>query len=75
METREMKVTVLTASEGRWLTQSADVPTENRVYVRTAYVGRADTPDNWREASDEERTQFEAARQPKSDEPETDKEE
>lgn len=59
MQTTQMTVTVLTASPGHWLTQTGDTPDEQRIYTQTVYVGRADTPDTWREASDAERSTHE----------------
>ena len=57
MQTTQMTVTVLTASPGHWLTQAGEIPDEQRIYTQTVYVGRADTPDTWRETTDAERSE------------------
>lgn len=51
MEVREIK-----AREGYYLTQSADV--ENRVYI-TAIKGVNVNEADWREATEEEKTEYE----------------
>ena len=37
--------------------QAGEIPDEQRIYTQTVYVGRADTPDTWREATDAERSE------------------
>lgn len=46
---------VLTPEEGHYITQSAeDTSTTDRVYSTSVYLAPADSPDNWREATEEE---------------------
>ena len=44
----------ITARDGYYLTQSADVADENRIFV-TALKGANINEENWREATEEER--------------------
>lgn len=44
----------LTATEGMWLTQSADVATESRVVTRRVLLAGNATAEDWREITDDE---------------------
>ena len=61
MNFTEKQVTLryLTPSEGMWLTQVGE--TENRVFSEQVILGVNDSPDNWREASEIEKLEYEAA--------------
>lgn len=61
MNINEKQVTLryLTPSEGMWLTQAYD--TDNRVFSDRVILGVNDTPDNWREAADQEKIEWEEA--------------
>ena len=60
MNFTEKQVTLryLTPSEGMWLTQAYD--TENRVFSEQVILGINDSPDNWREATEDEKLEYEA---------------
>ena len=60
MKLTETPVTLreLRPSEGMWLTQAIDV--ESRVYSQLVYLGVNDSPDNWREATEDEKLAYEA---------------
>lgn len=60
MNFTEKQVTLryLTPSEGMWLTQANE--TENRVFSEQVILGVNDSPDNWREATDQEKLEYEA---------------
>lgn len=60
MKLTEIPVTLceLRPSEGMWLTQTTDV--ESRVYSQLVYLGVNDSPDNWREATEIEKLEWEA---------------
>lgn len=61
MKLTETPVTLreLRPSEGMWLTQTTDV--ESRVYSQLVYLGVNDSPDNWREATEIEKLEWEEA--------------
>ena len=50
----------LKANEGYYLTQSADVANEDRVFI-TAIKGENVNESDWREATQEEKEEFEKA--------------
>lgn len=60
MKLTEKPVTLryLTPSEGMWLTQACD--TDNRVFSEQVILGVNDSPDNWREATEQEKIEWEA---------------
>lgn len=49
----------LTPSEGMWLTQVGE--TENRVFSEQVILGINDSPENWREATEQEKLEWEEA--------------
>ena len=51
---------VLKAKTGMWLTQSADIPDEERVYTDSLYLAVNDFEDRWRDATNEEKEDWEA---------------
>lgn len=61
MDFTEKQVTLryLTPSEGMWLTQVGD--TDNRIFSDQVILGINDSPDNWREATETEKLEWEAA--------------
>ena len=63
MNFTEKQVTLryLTPSEGMWLTQVGE--TDNRVFSEQVILGVNDSPDNWREATETEKLEWEAAEQ------------
>jgi hypothetical protein len=63
MKITEKSVTFryLTPSEGMWLTQVGE--TENRVFSEQVILGVNDSPDNWREATEQEKIEYEEAEQ------------
>lgn len=62
MESTTYTHTKLSASEGCYLTQSADVDAAHRIIGREVYLAVTDSPDNWREISAEEADAYKAAR-------------
>lgn len=60
MNINEKQVTLryLTPSKGMWLTQVGE--TENRVFSDQIILGVNDSPDNWREATEIEKLEWEA---------------
>lgn len=50
----EFKTIILTAEEGKYLTQSFDVDIEKRVIGTTIALGKNDSVDNWKEITKEE---------------------
>ena len=61
MNINEKQVTLryLTPSEGMWLTQVGD--TDNRVFSEQVILGINDSPENWREATEIEKLEWEEA--------------
>ena len=47
-------VIILPPSEGYTLTQSADVEISERILSKKVFLAVNDTPDNWKEITDEE---------------------
>ena len=58
-EEKQVTLRYLTPSEGMWLTQANE--TENRVFSEQVILGINDSPDNWREATETEKLEWEAA--------------
>lgn len=60
MKLTEKTVTLryLTPSEGMWLTQVSE--TENRVFSDQVILGVNETPENWRDATEQEKLEWEA---------------
>ena len=58
-EEKQVTLRYLTPSEGMWLTQANE--TENRVFSEQIILGVNDSPDNWREATEQEKLEYEAA--------------
>lgn len=60
MNFTEKQVTLryLTPSEGMWLTQAGE--TDNRVFSEQVILGVNDSPENWREATEFEKLEWEA---------------
>lgn len=54
METTQYITTVLMASEGHKLTEAADVDIIARTVTPKVFLAATDTPDNWREITDDE---------------------
>lgn len=48
------------AKEGMWLTQSGDIKVEERVYTDSVYLAVNDSKDRWRDATDQEKQEWEA---------------
>jgi hypothetical protein len=61
----------LKAKEGYYLTQSADVANENRVFI-TAIKGENVNESDWREATEEDKEAYEKAMEEKLNEHGTD---
>jgi hypothetical protein len=61
MELNEKLVNLrkLTPSEGMWLTQAYE--TDNRVFSEQVILGVNDSPENWREATEDEKLAYEEA--------------
>lgn len=57
----------LKANEGYYLTQSADVANEERIYI-TAIKGVNVNEADWREATQEEKDEFEKSQEQTNDE-------
>ena len=56
----------LKANEGYYLTQSADVANEDRIYI-TAIKGANINEADWREATEEEKEAYEKAQEEKAE--------
>lgn len=56
----------LKANEGYYLTQSADVANEDRIYI-TAIKGENVKESDWREATQAEKDEFEKAQEEKAE--------
>lgn len=63
METKNYNMTILTASEGHWLTQAAEVDIAERALERKVAVGSTDSPANWREIDETEAAAIRAEKQ------------
>ena len=50
---------IITADENKWLTQKKDVGDNNRLYTKELRLGKFDSSDNWRDADDAEKVEFE----------------
>lgn len=61
MKLTEQQVTLrkLTPSEGMWLTRTD--ATTDRVFSKEVFLGVNDSPENWREATEQEKIEYEAA--------------
>lgn len=54
MKTTDFTVRVIEPSDGKWLTNSGDVPLRDRVFSRKVFLAANDSPDNWAEITDGE---------------------
>lgn len=63
MKLTEQQVTLrkLTPSEGMWLTRTD--ATTDRVFSKEVFLGVNDSPENWREATEQEKIEYEAEEQ------------
>lgn len=48
------------AKEGMWLTQSGDIKDEERVFTDSVYLAVNDSKERWRDATDQEKQEWEA---------------
>lgn len=51
---KEFNTTVITADEGKYLTQNFELDINNRVIATTIALGKNDSVDNWKEITKEE---------------------
>lgn len=58
IDEKQVTLRYLTPSEGMWLTQVGE--TDNRVFSEQVILGINDSPDNWREATEQEKIEYEA---------------
>lgn len=63
MTLNEKKITLrkLTPTEGMWLTQMGN--TDARIFSQEIYLAVNDSPENWREATEQEKLEWEEAEQ------------
>lgn len=54
MKQTEYSVQIIEAEEGKTLTQAAEVTLQERVFGKKLYLAVNDSPDNWKEITDEE---------------------
>ena len=47
------------AKEGMWLTQSADIPDEERVFTDSVFLAVNDSRERWRDVTDQEKKEWE----------------
>lgn len=50
----------ITAKEGMWLTQSGDINDNERVFTDSVFLAVNDSKDRWRDATDQEKQEWEA---------------
>ena len=50
---------IITADENKWLTQNAVINDNNRVYTKQLRLGKNDKADNWRDADETEKLEYE----------------
>lgn len=55
---QEVKVIRLIASEGNYLTQKREMGIKGRIVSSEIFIGRNDSPDNWKEITREEAEQY-----------------
>lgn len=58
-EEKQVTLRYLTPSEGMWLTQVGE--TDSRIFSEQIILGVNDSPDNWREATEIEKLEWEEA--------------
>lgn len=63
MKTENFTTIVLTAEEGKFLTQSGDTDILDRIVATTVAIGRSDSPDKWHEITAEEAESIRAAQE------------
>lgn len=68
MKTTEMTITVLEAPEGAYLTQSNLEEGAERTFVTKVFLAQESTAAEWREATAEERGEYEQLQQENTDE-------
>lgn len=55
MQTSEIKITKITATENKWIAPVKNNPYEP-TFAREVYLGEGDSPENWIEVTDEQKT-------------------
>lgn len=60
LTSQQIELRKLTASDGMYLTQ-AEANVENRIYTDSVYLGKGESIDNWREATEAEKVEWESA--------------
>ena len=60
VKSRQVELRELTPAEGMWLTQAADVPTQERVFSQSIWLAKGDAPENWKEVTEEYKNEIEA---------------
>lgn len=64
METKQFTTTILTAAEGKSLTQADNnLDIRERIIAYTVAIGANDTPDNWVEITKEQADEYRAAQE------------
>lgn len=58
-EEKQVILRYLTPSEGMWLTQVGEI--DSRVFSEQVILGVNDSPENWREATETEKLEWEEA--------------
>lgn len=55
MKNSDFTVHVIEPDEGHWLTQSDEnIPIQERIFSKICYLAINDSPDNWKEITDDE---------------------
>ena len=62
MEAKQFTTTILTAGEGYFLTQVADVDINERIVASVLALGKNDSPENYREITAEEADAYNEAK-------------
>lgn len=61
MQQDELRVVTLKAEPGKWITQKGE--TQSRTFAQILYLAQNDSPDNWEEWTDEQRTTWQQEQQ------------
>ena len=58
IEVKNIEIRILRADEGKYLTQASE-SVEKRTYSRVVWLTKSDSPENYREATAEEKQAYE----------------
>lgn len=57
--TAQVQIRTLTAAKGKWITTKNQNPDMGKVFAKIIYLGANDSPENYEEVTDKQKTDYE----------------